>query len=58
MINPNDDKHIDRLSNAIEWSRRRMEPFRRVRVAALQQYQGAYYTINHNTKRMPTNMLE
>lgn len=35
-----------------------MEPFRRVRMEALRQYMGAYYTIDQQTKRMPTNMLE
>lgn len=58
MINPNNEKHMDRLSSAIRWSRDRMEPFRRVRLEALRQYMGAYYTIDHSSKRMPTNMLE
>ena len=47
-----------KLCEAIEYSRRKLEPFRRQRMSAVKQYVGAHYTDESAPERMPVNFLE
>ena len=44
-----------KLCEAIEYSRRKLEPFRRQRTSAVKQYVGAHYTDESAPERMPVN---
>lgn len=58
MFNPLDQTHIDRLSVAIEFSRRRLQPFRENRMQLLKQFVGAHYSWSGAPQRVPLNMLQ
>ena len=48
----------DKLADAIEYSRRKLEPFRRKRMNAVKAYVGAHYTDESAAQMMPVNFLE
>ena len=49
---------MSRLSEAITYSRRRMQPFRENRLKAIRQYVGSNYSDNGSSDRIPVNLLE
>lgn len=57
-LNPNRREDFDRLRRAIEYSRKRLEGFRRQRERAIKQYVGANYSDDVFTDRVPINFLE
>ena len=57
-INPNNRTHMQRLQNAIYQSRRKMEPFRRNRYAALREYVGRWYSDDGTPDRVPINLID
>ena len=48
----------EKLADAIEYSRRKLEPFRRKRMEAVRAYVGANYSDEGAVERMPVNLLE
>ncbi len=48
----------EKLADAIEYSRRKLEPFRRKRLDAVRTYVGANYSDENPSLRMPVNLLE
>lgn len=50
--------NIDELSEAAGYSLKQLEPFRRNRKAALEQYVGAHYSDNAAADKVPVNLLE
>lgn len=48
----------EKLADAIEYSRRKLEPFRRKRLDAVRTYVGANYSDENPTLKMPVNLLE
>tara|TARA_R110000796_G_scaffold54061_1_gene126577 strand:- start:4867 stop:6639 length:1773 start_codon:yes stop_codon:yes gene_type:complete len=48
----------EKLVESVEYSRRKLEPFRRQRLAAVKAYTGAHYTDEAAPERMPVNFLE
>jgi hypothetical protein len=58
MFNPSDRRSLDRLSLAVERSRRQLEPFRRNRLHALRQFVGAHYSDSGAPGRVPLNLLQ
>lgn len=58
MINPKNPSDVKRLAEAVEYSRRKLEPFRSARVSALKQYVGRHYSENGSTDKVPVNLLE
>ena len=48
----------EKLADAIEYSRRKLEPFRRKRMEAVRAYVGANYSDEGAVSRMPVNLLE
>mgnify|MGYP003644809479 FL=1 len=53
-----DNKKSARLQNAIEYSRRKLQPYREKRLHAIRQFVGTHYTDNGATSRVPMNLLE
>ena len=51
-------KKMARLSDAMQYSRRRMQPFRENRLKAIRQYVGSNYSDNGTSDRIPVNLLE
>ena len=49
---------MSRLSEAIMFSRRKMQPFRENRLKAIRQYVGTNYSENGATDKVPINLLE
>ena len=49
---------MSRLSEAIQYSRTRMQPFRENRLKAIRQYVGSNYSDNGSSDRVPVNLLE
>ena len=49
---------LKRLRTAIEYSRRRLQPFREQRYETLRQYVGYHYSDDGAADRVPVNMLE
>lgn len=49
---------MDRLSRAHDFSRRRLEPFRKSRLKALKQYVGMHYSENGSDSIVPLNMIK
>lgn len=49
--------HVKRLWQSVETSRRRLEPFREQRLAALRQYVGHWYGDNGTKLKTPVNLL-
>jgi len=58
MVNPNNDKHINRLAGAMRWSRDQLEPFRKNRLDIIRQYVGKNYSDEGSSKPVPFNLLE
>ena len=56
MVSPHSPFH--KLSQAFEWSRLRMLPFREERVRNLKTYLGRHYNGESTSERVPVNMLE
>ena len=57
-VNPNDPKHMNRLHNAMESSRRKLEPFRRRHKESIEQYVGVYYSDDGADKPVHVNLME
>lgn len=57
QVNPNNTKQFDRLKNAVAYARRKMQPFREKRVAAIRQYVGAHYSDNGAQDKVPVDLL-
>jgi len=57
-MNPNNSKHMSRLHNAIEASRRKLEPFRRRHRESIEQYVGVYYSDDGVSKPVHVNLME
>ena len=53
-----DNNKASRLQNAIEYSRRKLQPYREKRLHAIRQFVGTHYTDNGATQRVPMNLLE
>ncbi len=53
-----DNTKMSRLQNAIEYSRRKLQPYREKRLHAIRQFVGTHYTDNGATSRVPLNLLE
>ena len=53
-----DSDKMSRLQNAIEYSRRKLQPYREKRLHAIRQFVGTHYTDNGATTRVPMNLLE
>ena len=51
------DQKLSRLVTACEWSRRRLEPFRRHRLSALKEFVGFHYS-DGSDERVPVNMIK
>jgi len=51
-------RSLKRLRNAIEWSRRKLLPFREQRVNAIREFVGQHYSDNGSNDRVPFNFLE
>jgi len=52
------NQKMDRLSQAMEYSRRKMQPFREGRMNALRQYVGSNYSESGAEDKTPINLLE
>jgi hypothetical protein len=52
------NQKMDRLSQAMEYSRRKMQPFREGRMNALRQYVGSNYSDSGAEDKTPINLLE
>lgn len=57
-MNPLDERDIQRLKAAAEWSRDKLKPFRENRLQALQEYVGAHYSDTGARERVPVNLIE
>lgn len=57
MFNPNNEKHISRLRDAITDGRLKLKPFRRNRTEFIRQYVGNHYSDNGAGDRVPVNFL-
>ncbi len=58
ITNPLNEKQMSRLWIAIEWSRKKMEPFRQERVDAIKQALGSHYGDGGADERVPVNLTE
>lgn len=57
-MNPLNPRDIQRLRSAAHHSRRQLEPFRRNRLEAIQEYVGKHYSDSGAKDRVPVNLLE
>jgi len=57
MFNPNEEKQMSRLRDAITDSRMKLRPFRKNRLDFIKQYVGNHYSDNGSTDRVPVNFL-
>ncbi len=53
-----DTRKVNRLQNAVEYSRRQLLPYREKRMHAIRQFVGAHYTDAGAKERVPLNLLE
>ena len=53
-----DNDKASRLQNAMEYSRRKLQPYREKRLHAIRQFVGTHYTDNGAPQRVPLNLLE
>ena len=53
-----DGDKIARLAGAVEYSRRKMQPFREKRLQAIRQYVGSNYGDYGPTEKVPVNLME
>lgn len=58
MIDPFNPAHLHRLSEAVDYSRWQLEPFRNNRMMALKQYVGFHYSASGADDRVPVNFLQ
>ena len=56
-MKPQDNK-LKRLREAIDYSRRKLMPFRQQRYEAIRQYVGFHYSDDGTSDRIPVNLLE
>jgi hypothetical protein len=57
-MNPLNDVQLNKLRDAITYSRQRLQPFRDARITALRQYVGRHYSDNGASDKVPVNLLE
>jgi len=57
-MNPNNTKHLNRFRNAMNASRKRLEPFRKRHRQLTEQYVGTEYSENGARLPVPINMVE
>lgn len=57
-FNPHNAADLNRLRNAIVWSRRKLLSFRRHYFNAVRQYVGSHYSDNGARDKVPINLLE
>ena len=57
-INPNNQRDAMRIQTAIEWSRRKLEPFRGHRLRMLREMVGKNYSDSGAEKKVPLNLIE
>ncbi len=57
-LNPLNERDILRLKSAAQWSRDKLEPFRKHRTEALREFVGYHYSDNGASDRVPVNLLE
>ena len=57
-MNPKKDRDRKRLYSAIEWSRRKLRPFREHRLTAIKEYVGSRYSEDGAGKRVYLNLIE
>lgn len=55
--NPNDPQQLAKLRDSMQWSKKRLNPFRRKYKETLEQYVGHHYGDNGTPERVPINML-
>lgn len=56
-MNPNSPKELARLREAMDWSVRKLRPFRVNRTEAIKQYVGRNYSDDSSAQKMPINMM-
>ena len=56
-MNPENPEHLNRLQLAVDWSRRKMEPFRTARLDLLRQYVGNRYGEGGSDKKVIVNLI-
>ena len=57
-MNPNKKEHLSRLRDAMRFSRRKLEPFRRRHKEAIEQYVGIDYSEGGSDKPVYLNLME
>lgn len=58
-MNPNDETQLGRLKSAMEWSRKKLQPFREERYECIREYTGFHYSQEERTaEKVPLNMIE
>ena len=57
-MNPNKKEHLSRLRDAMRYSRRKLEPFRRRHKEAIEQYVGIDYSEGGSDKPVYLNLME
>lgn len=58
MFDPHDEKQFSRLLSSMEWSRRRMKPFRENRFEAIREYVGSNFSDDGASKKIYVNLIE
>jgi len=56
--NPNNPAHLARLRAAIDYSYRKLQPFRQHRFEAIREYVGARYSSTGASQKVPVNLIE
>lgn len=56
-MNPNNEKHMKRLTRAVDWSKKRLEPYRDHRRKAVKAYLGNHYNDTQLNAPCPDNQL-
>lgn len=57
-MSPNNPKKLSKLYSAMDYSRRKLEPFRRNHFNMVRQYVGSNYSDNGSDDKMPVNLME
>jgi hypothetical protein len=57
-FNPSSKTDVSRLRRAIEWSRRKLQPFRRTREKLIREFVGSEYGQDGAVRDVPLNLLE
>ncbi len=58
MMNPNNDRDMRRLGEAVRVARRQLQPYRENRYDAIRQYVGRHFSGDGAMERVPINMIE